>query len=468
MSPPWEVDAWRTIARHALRAELAPETISWNDAGQQSLLAAAPVQDAPLRRAAPAVPSRLLELAAPVLCHRDPARHALLYRLLWRVTHGEKHLLERATDADVRRAEVLARAVSRDTHKMKAFVRFRAVPGEPDTFVAWFEPEHFVLDRVAGFFQRRFAGMRWTLLTPYRSLRWDGVELQFGAGGSRADAPPDDAREDLWRTYYANIFNPARANPSMMQSEMPRRYWKNLPEAVLIPDLLDASAGRVQAMAEREAQAPRRRIPARPAVTPLEGNDLAAVARAVASCRHCELWQPATQAVAGEGPDDARILLVGEQPGDREDLTGRPFVGPAAQLLDRALSDLGIDRGTLYLTNAVKHFRFEQRGKARLHKNPAKHHVDACAHWLALEIHRLRPEVIVCLGAIAAGAVLGAGFRLSQQRGRWHARTDGTQVMATVHPASILRMAEAAARERAYAAWCRDLASISERRPGGR
>jgi probable DNA metabolism protein len=460
VSPSWDLDAWRCLARHALRAELPPEAIHWSGDASDSLFAAIAVTDAPLRRVAPIVPQALLSLASAVLCHRDPDRHALLYRLLWRVVREGNLLLDRATDPDVRRAEILAKAVGRDTHKMKAFVRFREVPGEPDTFVAWFEPEHYIVDRVAGFFERRFAGMRWTVLTPYRSVRWDGVARSFGAGGMRGDAPSDDAREDLWRTYYANIFNPARANPSMMQSEMPRRYWKNLPEAALIPGLLDASAGRVQAMAEREAQAPRRRIPVAPPPQPLEGNDVDAIARGVKSCRHCELWQPATQAVPGEGAPEARIMLVGEQPGDREDLGGRPFVGPAGILLDRALRELGIERNELYLTNAVKHFHFEQRGKVRLHKNPLKHHVDSCAHWLRLEIERIRPRIIVCLGATAASAVLGRGFRLMHERGRWHVLDDGTRAMATVHPAWILRIGDAAAREQAYVAWVQDLAAL--------
>jgi DNA polymerase len=454
--PPWDAEAWRALARHALRAELPPEQVSWEGDAAPGLFGAPPVSAAPLRREAPAVPSGFLALAEAVLCHRDAQRHALLYRLLWRLTHGEPRLLERATDADVRRAEVLAKAVSRDTHKMKAFVRFRAVAGEDDAFLAWFEPEHFVVDRVSGFFMRRFAGMCWAILTPYRSVRWDGAHLLFGEGATRADAPAEDAREDLWRTYYANIFNPARANPSMMQSEMPRKYWRNLPEAPLIPGLLDASAGRVQAMAEREAQAPRRRIPAAREQAPAPIDDLAALNQALQACRRCELFAPATQAVAGEGPRRARILVVGEQPGDREDLAGRPFVGPAGQLFDRALADAGIARDELYLTNAVKHFRFEQRGKARLHKNPAIRHVAACSEWLQREVELVQPQAIVCLGATAARAVLGPAFRLAQQRGEWQRLEGGVPAMATVHPSWVLRLGDGE-RAAGYAGLVADL-----------
>lgn len=263
IDPPWDLDAWRTAARTALRASLAPEDIDWDGGAQSGLLAAPDLAEAPPRRPAPRVSAALFDLAATVLCHRDPHRYALLYRIAWRIAEGERHLLACATDADVRRAGDLAKAVGRDTHKMKAFVRFREVPGEADAFIAWFEPAHWIVDRVAPFFARRFAGMRWAILTPDRSAFWDGATLSFGPGAQRDDAPADDAREDLWRTYYAHIFNPARLNPRMMRQEMPQKYWKHLPEAHLLPDLIRTAGERVRDMQEREAQAPRRRIPKR-------------------------------------------------------------------------------------------------------------------------------------------------------------------------------------------------------------
>lgn len=265
IDPPWDLAAWRAAARAALRADLRPEDIDWDgDSGagytQASLLAAPDLATVEPLRAAPQVPAALFELADSVLCHRDPQRHALLYRIAWRIAQGEKHLLGRVTDADVRRASELAKAVGRDSHKMKAFVRFREIPGETDAFIAWFEPEHHIVDRVAPFFARRFAGMRWAILTPYRSVAWDGAALGFGPGAQRSDAPDDDTREDLWRTYYAHIFNPARLNPRMMRQEMPQKYWKHLPEAHLLPDLIRTAGERVRDMQEREAQAPRRKI----------------------------------------------------------------------------------------------------------------------------------------------------------------------------------------------------------------
>jgi len=455
VEPAWSAEAFRDAARAALQADVAPEHLDWLAGGQGGLLEAPDVLDAPPLRAAPRVPRAILGLAESILCHRDAQRHALLYRLLWRMTHGEPHVLSTPTDPDIRRAMQLDQEVRRDAHKMKAFVRFREVPGERDRFIAWFEPGHHILQRVAPFFARRFAGMQWAILTPEGSALWDGETLRFGPGGAPDDAPPDDAGEDLWRTYYAHIFNPARLNPGMMRQEMPTRYWKHLPEAHLLPSLIQGAGVRVREMAEREYAAPRRRIAETPAPV-ANGEDIAGLRRAAQDCRACPLWEPATQTVFGEGPEDARILFVGEQPGDREDLSGRPFVGPAGQLLDRALADLGIDRSRLYLTNAVKHFRFERRGKVRLHRNPEASHVQACRHWLQAEVARVRPEVIVCLGATAALAVFGTGFRLMAQRGTWQRLDDGAHAFATVHPAWILRQ-PAGEQDEAYARWLDDL-----------
>lgn len=466
VDPPWEEAAWRAAARAALRACVPPEQLDWIEADDAGLLRAPDVAAAPARAAAPRVPAALPELARAVLCHRAPLRLGLLYRLLWRVAAGERALLTNPADADVQHAGRLAQAVRRDAHKMKAFVRFRAVPGADDAFIAWFEPEHRIVDRVAPFFARRFAGMRWAIVTPYRSVAWDGGALAFGPGGRRTDAPAEDAREDLWRTYYAHIFNPARLNMRMMKQEMPVKYWKHLPEAQLLPTLEREAGTRVRAMAEREAQAPRRRIPARAPPLPAgAGSAIAATLeqarRAAAECRACPLWEPATGTVFGEGPADARAMLVGEQPGDAEDLSGRPFVGPAGRLLDAILDQLGIDRSRLYLTNAVKHFRFEQRGKRRLHRNPEAAHVRACRPWLMQELAQVRPGLVVCLGATAAAAVFGRDFRLTQRRGRLHMLDDGTRAFATVHPAWVLRQPAGPAREAARAGLQADLAALA-------
>jgi uracil-DNA glycosylase len=191
------------------------------------------------------------------------------------------------------------------------------------------------------------------------------------------------------------------------------------------------------------------------------GGDLDDLRRQAAGCRACELWRLGTQTVFGEGPADARVMLVGEQPGDQEDLEGAPFVGPAGKLLDRALEQAGLPRDEVYVTNAVKHFRWEARGKRRIHKKPGMAHVKACRPWLEAEIRAVDARAIVLLGATAASSVLGPRFRLTEHRGEFVDTQIDALVTATVHPSSILRARDAAEREAAMAGFVRDLATVA-------
>jgi DNA polymerase len=177
-----------------------------------------------------------------------------------------------------------------------------------------------------------------------------------------------------------------------------------------------------------------------------EENSLSAARSAAARCRGCLLWQAATQTVFGEGPPDARVMLVGEVPGDQEDRAGRPFVGPAGRLLDRALEAAGVERGDAYVTNAVKHFKWEPRGKRRLHRRPTPAEIDACRPWLSREIELVRPLVLVCLGATASQALLGRAFRVSEERGKFIPSALAPYVIATIHPSALLRLADERAR----------------------
>jgi DNA polymerase len=188
---------------------------------------------------------------------------------------------------------------------------------------------------------------------------------------------------------------------------------------------------------------------------------LEALREAACDCRGCELWRPATQTVFGEGRADARMMLVGEVPGDREDREGHPFVGPAGRELDRALAAAGIAREDVYLTNAVKHFKFEERGKRRIHKTPTKREVDACVPWLDTEIELVRPEALVTLGATAAKALLGPGFRLTRHRGERLDSDLAPIVAATIHPSAILRSRDEAARQAERAAFADDLRTVA-------
>jgi len=175
------------------------------------------------------------------------------------------------------------------------------------------------------------------------------------------------------------------------------------------------------------------------------------------ACRRCELWKRATQAVAGEGPRKAKLMLVGEQPGDQEDRAGRPFVGSAGQLLRRAMVDAGLDADAVYITNAVKHFKFVKRGKKRIHDKANAAQIRACRYWLEMEIRDERPELIVALGATAATSLVGPSVRVMRDRGTSFASPFGPPVFVTVHPSSILRSVDDAARKRAYAALVKDL-----------
>jgi len=177
---------------------------------------------------------------------------------------------------------------------------------------------------------------------------------------------------------------------------------------------------------------------------------------AAAGCRDCPLWQGTTQTVFGEGPARASLMLVGEQPGDHEDREGHPFVGPAGRLLDEALEELGLDRRAVYITNAVKHFKYELRGKRRMHKTPAQREIEACAQWMEGEILALRPRAIAALGATAARSLLGRPVAVLRERGHWLAREDGIPVLVTLHPSALLRMPEEA-KAAARADWLNDL-----------
>jgi DNA polymerase len=194
-------------------------------------------------------------------------------------------------------------------------------------------------------------------------------------------------------------------------------------------------------------------VPSRPTLPKLR--------EAVQTCTACELYRGATQAVLGEGPAKARAMLVGEQPGDREDIEGQPFVGPAGALLDRALREAGIERKDVYITNAVKHFRFRARGKRRIHQRPDREHVQACRPWLDAELEVVKPDVLVCLGAVAAQGLLGNQVRVTKDRGRPIDSDLAEFVTVTVHPSSILRAGDE--REEAYGEFVRDLASVAER-----
>jgi len=490
---PADLEGFRKAARALVAQHMLPEQVSWHssDAPVQDMFAqveglegaaeaTAAIHNAAFGKApAVSVPPEFLTLCETAILHSDPNRFGLLYRILWRLVH-EPGLRHDALDPDMVKAQQLAQQVRRDMHKMKAFVRFRTV--QDDTFrnnpeggamhVAWFEPEHHIVEAIAPFFARRFTQMRWAVLTPERSIEWDGAQLRFGPGAQKGDAPPADAGEQLWLTYYESIFNPARLKMKMMQKEMPRKYWHNLPEAGLISSLAASAHERSTRMVDEAPAGMARRMPsikvlpvgAASSAAVHDGTPIRSMAKlreATNHCRECPIGACATQAVCGEGPMGAKLMLVGEQPGDQEDLQGHPFVGPAGQLLDRALGELGIERKDVFVSNAVKHFKYELRGKRRIHKTPTQREAAACLHWLDDEIAMVQPGLLVALGATAARSLLGRAVPVMANRGQILERDDGRKVLVTMHPSALLRV-PAEERAQAYAAWLADLSVLSK------
>ena len=467
---------WRRAAREMRLAGVEPAAARFvvaGGTGQGGLLDAFETADPASRGAVRperefSVPKAFVDLAQAVILHRSADRFDLLYRLLWRLK-AEPDLVKVISDPDVADAIERAKNVSRAAHKMKAFVRFRQTyDDQGEAWVAWFEPAHRVLERTAPFFQRRFTAMRWSILTPDGSAFWDGETLRFGPAATRDMAPTEDEIEEFWKTYYASTFNPARLKVKTMQGEMAKSYWKNLPEAALIPELVASAQVRMEAMVAAPAPDPNARFAKAIArdvhqdrphaeATP---DTVTAVERGVQACRRCPLYRDATQGVCGEGPNSARLMIVGEQPGDQEDLAGRPFVGPAGQVLDAALEEAGIDRSDIYVTNAVKHFKHEPRGKRRLHKTPNVGEVQACRWWLDAERRLIQPRVIVALGATAGLAVLGRKPAVMRERGRPLTLTGGVTGVLTVHPSYLLRVPDAAARDVARADFVDDLRAV--------
>ncbi len=465
-----DFEEWRLAARALVSEGVWPDDVAWLSAWEDPGLFAEEEVSAPKSAdSSITVPRAFAEAAETAICHSDEGRFPLLYRLLWRLQSNRALLQDRA-DRDVAELHRLVKSVRRDRHKMTAFVRFKEV-GAGKTgrrrFAAWFEPDHFIVGLTAPFFARRFADMDWLIATPKGSASWDGKTLAIDPTPATKLRHTDEA-DELWRVYFSNIFNPARLKVKAMQAEMPKKYWKNLPEAQLIPELIAGAEARVRAMAAAQPTLPpafHDRIQAewegekaRDAVTPADAG--AALAREISACQRCPLHSPATQAVCGEGPLDAEIMLIGEQPGDREDLAGRPFIGPAGQVLDEGLSRAGLARERLYLTNAVKHFKYEPRGKRRLHKRPDAGEVRHCRWWLEKEFELIRPKIVVALGATAYQALTGEVKPMEEIRGMPIPVDEGRMLFVTVHPAYLLRIPEPEKQTRERLRFVEDLQAI--------
>ncbi|MCZ0961996.1 UdgX family uracil-DNA binding protein [Paracoccus benzoatiresistens] len=435
--------AWREAARQLASNRVAAGDVTWADEDTPAELFGAH----PMPPAGPhpvTATKDFLSLAQTVASHSDPERWALLYAALMRLQE-DRGFVANPADPLTDRLSRMAKSVRRDIHKMHAFVRFHELPGSGPrrSFGAWFEPEHPILEAATPFFARRFADMDWLIATPEGIARFDGA-ISYAPPAPRPDFPAD-ASHTLWHIYFANIFNPARIKTDAMRSEMPRKYWKNLPETALIPEMLADAPRRVQAMREAgatDAPAFAARVTARIRQIPDDRppETLEAARDQAMRCTRCDLCHAATQTVWGEGDAAAPLMIVGEAPGDHEDLQGRPFVGPAGQLLRQTMAAAGLDPAQAWMTNAVKHFKFTPRGKRRIHQNPAAGEIRHCKWWLDLERQMIAPRLTVALGATAAFALTGNRLPLTPRRGGVETTLDGGPVLITWHPSLILRL----------------------------
>lgn len=458
--------AWRDSARAALAAGVLPADIHWTDSRAGGSLFDAPPDISCATSTDIKVPKSFVSLAQSVVWHTDADRFDRLYALLTRLQRTPQVMQDRA-DPAIAHLRRMEKAVHRCQHKMKAFVRFREI-GDPDavrrSFAGWFEPTHNTVEPTAQFFANRFADMDWRIVTPYVSAIFEGGELHFDIDLPRPYMP-DDAHEDLWTTYFCNIFNPARLKVNAMTSEMPKKYWKNLPEAASIPQLIAEAPARARAMADAVPTLPPPRVARVQAAadfgTAWDGPD-DAFGAALAACTRCPLHADATQVVPGCGPKTAALMIVGEQPGDLEDLAGVPFVGPSGTLLDTALSQSDIARDGVYLTNAVKHFKHTVRGKRRIHQSPDRSNIQHCKFWLDAEISQVAPRILVAMGATAALALTGDGTGILKRRGRIETGTAGIPVLITIHPSHILRSPSSAKQAELRDMFTHDLVTAHE------
>lgn len=445
---------WRKMARALIQLGIPPEEVLWQDPSENSLFPSGE-PEAPQGRSFSVSP-RFVNLAQQASLFRDPRRWEILYRVLWRLQKENKNLLAVSTDPDVSTLDKMAGEIRRDCHKMKAFVRFRK--DATDTYVAWHEPTHLIVEAVAPFFARRFSSMDWAILTPDCSAYWNQKDLKLGPGVSRSQAPDSDSLEELWKTYYANIFNPARIKLQAMVSEMPKKYWHTMPETALIHGLLLDAPRRVEKMMQAGQSGlvlPEEMVRKHRATD----SDLSSLRALALGCQACELCHSATQTVFGNGPQQADIVFVGEQPGDHEDRVGLPFVGPAGKLFRTCLERVGWKPEDVYLTNVVKHFPWKPapQGKRRLHQRATWEQIDTCKPWVKAEIALIKPKVVILLGVTALQALLDKTSQIGQNRGRPLESDLAPLVLATVHPSSLLRMKDSRQQQLEIDKFCRDL-----------
>ncbi|RKE39785.1 DNA polymerase [Paraburkholderia sp. BL23I1N1] len=400
--------------------------------------------------AALAIPRELLSWLKTAACFRAPDRWALLYRVLWRWTHGEHHVLD-LSDPDGALLDQRIKAIEHETEDLLTLTLFRRRDPSmgPPEFVGWYEPHHDLLERAAARFAARMGDSTWMLATPHGAVFWNGMLLRIDrpaaeerepaahalpASAMTGEAITSTPAEALWLAYYANAFNG-------LPSPVPLRYWRMPPAGPPLPARLARERSRLGAQSAAVTVPPTPPVEYS-AMTP----PLLEPTGPLATCRRCALWRNAKQTVAGAGPASAAIMVVGEQPGEYENQHGEPFTGPTGQLLDAVLVRAGLERKALYLTYAVKHYKWETLDQQRVHRTPARREVEACQYWLEKELTRVAPRVVVTLGATALKALTGAHVNLSEYLGQTIAH-EGRLIVPAWHPSYALGMADARLRD---------------------
>lgn len=455
---------WRRAARALLRQGVEPSQVEWveseGEAGAQDALvtesafaipdhSGTEIADAAAVPATPAIPRELLAWLKTAACFRAPDRWALLYRVLWRWTRGERNVLD-LDDPDGALLDQRIRTVERETEDLLILTLFRRRDPsmEPPEFVGWYEPNHDLLEHVAERFAERMGDSTWMLATPHGSVFWNGMLLRIGrplmteceqaapalaANAMTGEAITSAPTEALWLAYYSSAFN---AQPA----PVPLRYWRTPPAGPPLPARLARERSRLGAQSAAVTVPPMPPVEYS-AVTP----PLREPTGPLATCRRCALWRNAKQAVAGAGPAPAAIMVIGEQPGEDENQHGEPFTGPAGQLLDIVLARAGLKREALYLTYAVKHYKWETFDQQRIHRTPVWRELEACQYWLEKELAQIAPRVIVALGATALQTLTGTHINLSEYLGQTIAHS-GRLIVPTWHPSYALGMADATLR----------------------
>jgi uracil-DNA glycosylase len=448
---PKSFDEWRLDVLKLLQMNTTPNDVLWSfDDHQPNLWFDSINSDAnfPLK-----IPARLKELLMTLSMHQSPTRWNLMYRILYRTIHGEKNLLDDPGDPDVAAALRMQYEIEKDIHRFHAFLRFKKhIDNEGEIFIAFYKPDHSILRAALQTFVERFGSMRWVIFTPECSAYWNTKTLAIQ--DTKIDIPQvnDQEMETLWSSYYSSVFNPTRSNEKLLKQHIPSRFRSNMPELEDVDHLLQNASKRTDHMIE---SAPSLAISS--SVESLQDLNIQ-----LQQCVACPIGLNGTRAVAGQGSFGG-IMLIGEQPGDEEEKSGNPFVGPAGEVLNQVFHDLNLNRNMIYITNAVKHFKFVMRGKSRIHDRPSPAEIGICRSWLNEEIRFVQPPVIICLGASAAQSVLGVKLDVGKNLNKEFTHPSGAIILVTYHPAAILRVPDPDRKREMYSQILRSLANAQAR-----